>query len=151
MPPKPVVFTRSEFFTQYNSLQNQYSFFMMALNASAIAYASGRVLDRTLSWTVVFLGVAVVCWGYSFLCGMVFNQNKKTMLLRELELLDEYDELLGGENINQTILDLKKDALQLNEQSSRYYNTMNIAMLAGMAAFLVWVVVEAFINTKHIG
>ena len=58
-----------EIHRQHRTGQEKYTYFLLAVTASAIAFAVQKTSGLKLTWSMVPLGLAVVLWGLSFYFG----------------------------------------------------------------------------------
>ena len=54
---------------QLAEAQTKYTYFLLAIAASAIALVIQRTTGRPINWNMVPLGLAVICWAGSFFAG----------------------------------------------------------------------------------
>jgi uncharacterized membrane protein len=144
---KESLFPRSSFFEEFNTLQNQYTYFIMAIDASAIAYSVQKIDQRVFAWSLLPLGLALIFWGISFFSGLRFNQCKKEISVLELENLDLIDEEKETSALNSKKDKLLNQAKQIQTKMYRYYNFMNYGLMGGIILFVVWTLIEMGIRT----
>jgi hypothetical protein len=58
-----------ELWRQHRTGQDKYTYFLLAVSASAIAFAVQKTDGLKLSIDLYLAGAAVFCWGLSFYCG----------------------------------------------------------------------------------
>ena len=58
-----------ELHKQHREGQSKYTFFLLAVVASALAFAVQKTSGEKLTWSMVPLGLATLSWGLSFYCG----------------------------------------------------------------------------------
>src|SRR6266566_1836679 len=58
-----------ELFRLHRDEQSKYVYFILAAAAGGIALAVRVTAEATLHWSLIPLGVAVLCWGLSFVHG----------------------------------------------------------------------------------
>ena len=54
---------------QLSEAQSKYTYFLLAVSASAIALVVQRTTGQSLNWNMIPLGLAVACWAGSFFAG----------------------------------------------------------------------------------
>ena len=58
-----------ELHKQHREGQSKYTYFLLAVAASAVAFAVQKTTGMKLSWSMTPLGLAAISWGFSFYCG----------------------------------------------------------------------------------
>ena len=60
---------RLELFRQHRTGQQKYDYFLMALAGAAIAFSVQQTVNTSLSWYLLLLATAVICWCVSIFSG----------------------------------------------------------------------------------
>lgn len=55
-----------EVYKQYRTVQDKYTYFLLAVAASCVALCVQRTTGMTLQWSMVLIVIAVICWVVSF-------------------------------------------------------------------------------------
>lgn len=58
-----------ELHKQQSESQSKYTYFLLAVAASALAFSVQKTTGQKLSWSMLPLGIADLCWGLSFFLG----------------------------------------------------------------------------------
>jgi hypothetical protein len=70
----------AEVYKQHREVQNQYTFCLLAASGAAIAFAVNQTQNAVISWSMIPLGAAVLCWGISFYCGCCYLNYAESVL-----------------------------------------------------------------------
>lgn len=145
--------SKQEFFNQFNSGQNQYTYFIMAIDASGIAFAISRIDEKVFSCPLVLFSLSVICWAISFFAGIRFQQLKNENLLLEYKNMDIREEDFPGiagdiSLIEQESAKLKSKAEKAQNKMHLMYNLLNIFMVFGMILFVGYQIWEMAIRSK---
>ena len=132
---------RSEFFTEFNSSQNQYVYFIIGLDAAAIAYAIGKTDQRIFEWPLLPLGLAIIAWGISLYAGIQFQQLKKGGIMLEINALDMQEDISDKVKQEAKLEELMKEAKVNQGKMYKFYNLLNYLFFSGVLLFIgfsVW-------------
>ena len=137
---------------QLNDAQSKYTYFLLAVAASCIAFAVQRTTGVALSWKDAPLGVAVFCWGISFWAGCYNRKYHSTTLYANMALL----QLNDGNHPNQpthpqmvqAAMEAVAYAAERNSTSANLQGRWQFRMLiTGAIFFLLWHIIG--IATQH--
>jgi hypothetical protein len=141
-----------ELWLQHRAGQDKYTYFLLAITASAIAFAVQKTSDATFSWTLAPLGLAVLAWGGSFYCGC------KNLIWVQSALMANYNFL----QLRQGVHPQQPDHPALSEAAMRgTHSALNTNVdraqphalsqfrlaIAGALLFLAWHIVEIYART----
>lgn len=121
-------------------IAEKYVYYLLAADAACVAFAIDQGKKLTLSIAQIPLGVAVLCWGFSFFNG-----------LKQIQAFERYITL----NVIQLKLSIKNSHLghkqynELNSLDEKIYklrNKQNIYFGLGILAFLIWNIVRMYYN-----
>jgi hypothetical protein len=59
-----------EIHRQHRTGQDKYTYFLLAVTASAVAFAIQKTDDVIITYSLLPLGVAIIFWGFSFYFGV---------------------------------------------------------------------------------
>ncbi len=134
-----------EVYRQYRTSQDKFAYFILAAAGTAIGFAIHRTEGMRLSWWMIPLGVAVLCWGVSFWAGCLHLQYMASSLYANMGLL----KVQAGrhENLppNPTPQVLKiaaqgiGDAIEFNGKKTASYAWLQFrSLLVGAVFFIAW-------------
>lgn len=72
---------------QLRTAQDKYTYFLLAAAASGIGLAANQTATRILAWSMIPLGLGVICWGLGFFFGCRHLQYVNSTLYANYELL----------------------------------------------------------------
>jgi len=139
--------TKRQLATQLNDAQAKYTYFLLAVAASAIAWAIQRTTGHSLEWQMIPLGLAVLSWAGSFWCGCRNRAYFSSTLYANLALLDLQD---GSHPKTPSHPDAIQAACagvcrtaEQNSTSANFWGRLQFRLLvAGAVLFLLWHVME---------
>jgi hypothetical protein len=141
-----------ELWLQHRAGQDKYTYFLLAITASAIAFAVQKTSDSTFSWSMAPLGLAVLAWGGSFYCGCKNLIWVQTALMANYNLL----QLRGGIHpqqpdhpvLSEAAMRGVHSALSSNVDRAQSYALSQFRLaIAGALLFLGWHVIEIYVRT----
>lgn len=141
-----------ELWLQHRAGQDKYTYFLLAITASAIAFAVQKTTDAVLAWTLAPLGLAVLAWGGSFYCGC------KNMIWVQTALMANYNflQLKNGVHPQQpdhpdiagAALRGTHAAMNSNVDRAQSYAVSQFRLaIIGALLFLTWHIVEIYGRT----
>ena len=132
---------------QLSDAQSKYTYFLLAIAASAIAFAIQRTTGRNLTWGMIPLGLAVICWAFSFFSGCRNRAYFSSTLYANLALLQiqngtiPTNPLFPLEAIN-AAEGIKKAAKDNSSMANLWGHLQFRLLVAGAVFFLAWHVIE---------
>ena len=137
---------------QLNVAQDKYTYFLLAVAASAIAFATQITKESSFSYSLIPLGLAVLVWGLSFYCGCQNIRYSNTNTIANIELLNlesgEYPEFSKNPKMIQVITEGIKSAFESNSvKLCSYSNWQFRFLIIGSVMFIVWHIFEMAIRT----
>lgn len=141
-----------ELHKRHDDAHNKYTYFLLAVTASAVAFAIQKTQGLLLSWSMVPLGLAVVAWGFSFFCGT------KNLIWAHIALGANYGllQIHYGRHPNQPkdqaqlqgAIQGINSAIEHNIDKAQLYAVWQYRLLiAGAVLFIVWHVLEMALHT----
>lgn len=139
--------SKQEFFTQFNSGQNQYTYFIMAIDASGIAFALSKIDEKLFTWSLIPFFLAILAWAVSFFSGLRFQQLKNENLLLEYKNMDVRKGDFPGIGDDKALIDaesakLVSHAEKIQVKIHLMYNLLNYFMILGMIFFITYQIWE---------
>lgn len=137
---------------QLHSAQDKYTYFLLAFVAAAIAYAMKLTTGSVLSYSMIPLGFAILCWGISFLFGCRMLNYSHSNLYANGEAL----EIQRGNNPQigkhpqkiEAACEGIRQAFESNNEKISFYGKWQFRFLIiGSLLFLSWHIIEMIIRT----
>jgi hypothetical protein len=129
---------------QYKASQEKYIYFLLAVAASAIAYAMTQSKVEPLVLRQIPLGLSILSWGLSFFSGLRFMEYATNFTFQNQNYLAFKRELKNYPN-DVAFEILSKFKVKLKEKTGRqegkmrlYGNSQSTSFLAGSAFYVVW-------------
>jgi len=138
---------------QHRIGQDKYTYYLLAVTASAIAFAVHKTDASIFTYSLVPIGIAVISWCASFYCGCKNLVWVQTSVMANYTLL----QLNMGVHPNQPnspeYLEAAKQgvksALEENVNEAQNYAISQYRLLiTGAVFFLIWHIVEMVIRTN---
>ena len=126
---------------QLAEAQSKYTYFLLAVAASAIALVVQRTTGRPLNWNMIPLGLAVACWAGSFFAGCRNRAYFSSTLYANAALLQVQD----GTRPDAVVAAAQgiREAAVHNSSMANFWGHLQFRLLVlGATCFLVWHVVE---------
>jgi hypothetical protein len=139
---------RSEVWKNFREAQDKHTYFILAAAGSAIAFSVHVTLGRSLSWSMIPLGVSVAAWALSFWagCRVIAYVNSSTYANHALLEVREgsHPDLTTGHpaEIAAASEGIRK-AIEFNSAKLQFWDAWQFRLLAlGAAAFLAWHILD---------
>lgn len=141
-----------EIYKQHSTGQDKYTYFLLAVTASAIAFSVQKTTDLILTWSMLPLGGAVAAWGTSFYFGCKNLLWVQTSISANYSLLQLQKGVHPDQPNHQQLLEAAnrgvKSALESNVKNAQFYGEWQFRLLiAGAVLFLAWHVIEMILRT----
>ena len=144
---------RTEVIRRLGTVQDKLDYWLMAVAASAIAFAIHQTHGSALRWSLLPLGIAVGTWAVSFFAGcrrQSWIQAGLHTNLGRLRIEGGMDPL-AGTNPEKIALGLETLESIFDKQSSKgqcWARVQFRALVVGAVCYLLWHVVEMWITTS---
>lgn len=125
--------------------QTKYTYFLLAVAASAIALVVQRTTDRSLDFNMILLGLAVMCWAGSFFAGCRNRTSACSAIYANAELVQIQNVTDRAHPSDETITLQQKAKAVFEDYSSRanHWGHLQFRLLVcGAIVFLIWHVLE---------
>lgn len=137
---------------QLSEAQTKYTYFLLAVAASAIAFSVQRTTGATLGWWQIPLGFAVVCWAVSFFSGCRNRAYFGSTLHANTALVRIQSGAIPELHRHPDIAsDISKEFRKIAEENSsmaNFWGKMQFRLLVlGAILFLIWHVLEMANNS----
>jgi hypothetical protein len=141
---------------QLTDAQSKYTYFLLAVAASAIALAVQRTTGKTLNWNMIPLGSAVFCWAGSFFSGCRNRAYFSSTLYANAALLQIQDGTHPGVPFHPDAVKAASDgvrkAAESNSSMANFWGHMQFRLLVfGAVCFLVWHIAEMMSVVSNTG
>jgi hypothetical protein len=139
-------------YLQHRTVQDQFTYFLLATAAAALAFAVQKTLDMKFTWSMIPLAGAVGCWGLSFFFGCKHLGSLREMLWNNAEYL----QLQEGDHSRQPshpqerliAIDVMRQATYKGSARSGTYSALQFrTMILGGALFIGWHVYEMYLRS----
>lgn len=132
--------------------QEKYTYFMLAISASAIAFSVQKTELSIFDWSLFPVGVAVILWGASFYCGcrcLIWISATLGANYSLLQLSNRTHSMQPpeGEPLEAAYQGSERAMRQNSQQAGRYSIWQFRLIIAGAVAFLIWHVLEIVART----
>jgi len=132
---------------QLAEAQSKYTYFLLAVAASAIALVVQRTTGRTLDWNMIPLGLAVTCWAGSFFAGCRNRCYFSSTLYANAALLQVHDgthpDVSSNPDIVASAAQGVREAAEHNSSMANFWGHLQFRLLViGAVCFMVWHVIE---------
>jgi len=138
---------------QVTEANAKYSYFLMAVAASAIGLCVSRTTGRHLEWTMLPLGAAVFAWGLSFFFGCLNRQRYTSTLMANHHLLQVMkNPVQTHDPEHDAKITSFRDSFETLKTNARWSNIWATAqfwlLVVGAVLFLLWHVLEMKATVK---
>jgi hypothetical protein len=132
--------------SQLAESQSKYTYFLLAAAASAIALVVKRTAGTTLNLQMIPLGLAVVCWGWSFFSGCRNRAYFNSTLYANAALLKiqngNHPEVPNHLEYIEAACNGVRSAAENNSSKANFWGHMQFrSLVTGAIFFLIWHVI----------
>ena len=132
---------------QLAEAQSKYIYFLLAVAASAIALSVQRTTGSALSWKMLPLGIAVLCWSWSFFSGCRNRAYFSSTLYANAALLQiqngTHPEIPHHPDYVAAAAEGVRSAAENNSSMANFWGHMQFrSLVSGAIFFLIWHVIE---------
>jgi hypothetical protein len=137
---------RKELREIFRSAQHKYVYYLVAIDVSALGFASYNTMGNSLEWHHIPLGIAVLCWLISAYNGLRFITTGIGAFYDQHEVLALVDK--AEEHLKKFTFDKGMERLnELYETKEHTLTKCKWFLFGGVAAFIAWRVVDmALVN-----
>jgi len=141
-----------EVYRQFRTSQEKYIYFLLAADASAIAYALNRAEGRSLSLFLIPWGIALLFWGLSFYFGCMHIMYLTSNLFANVNLIEvqqgEHPDAGQHPQVINAAAKGIQSAMEYNDDKATLFGRLNfILFIAGVIAYIVWQVLIMYLST----
>jgi hypothetical protein len=132
---------------QLTEAQSKYTYFLLAIAASAIALVVQRTTGKALNWNMFPLALAVVCWAGSFFAGCRNRAYFSSTLYANAALLQIQDgthpNISPHPDVVRAASEGVREAAENNSSMANSWGHWQFRLLVlGAVFFLVWHIIE---------
>ncbi len=138
---------------QHRQEASKYTYFLITLSVTAIAFSVQKTLDEPLLLRQIPLGLAVLSWAISVLLGFVYLQRRQDILATNnayfeaikgnlLETGNDQAKIQASAKIIWEILEEK------SEKASKFYIWQFRLFILGIVLFVIWHLIEMAERSK---
>lgn len=137
---------------QLSVSQGKYTYFLLAVAASAIAFSTQVTKESVLTLSLISLGLAVLSWGLIFYCGCQYIRYSNSNTIANIDLLrveaGEHPDVQSNPQSIQAASEGIRSAFESNTEKLCSYNNWQFRFISiGAVLFIVWHLIEMAIRT----
>lgn len=141
-----------QFHKQHSIGQERYTYFLLAVTASAVAFAVQKTGGLKITYSLIPLGAAIFLWGISFYCGVKNINWVQASTAANYSLLQLEKGVHSDQPDDPTVFEAAKrgiaSALQSNIKKAEFHGKLQFRLLiAGAVLFLSWHILEMVLRT----
>lgn len=136
-----------ELYKQHQTSQDKYTYFLLAAAGAAIGFAVQKTEGLHLSWWLLPVGLAIVCWGISFYYGCKNVNWVQTTIYANYSLLQlkagVHPEQPPHPQLTEAAIAGVRNAIATNAANAQFFGIWQFRMLiAGAIFFIGWRLLE---------
>ena len=132
----------------FRSQQQKYVYYIIALSVTSIGFSIFQTMNEPLKNTQIPLGIAILSWGISIFCGLLFMRYIISSLYTNIEYIDivknTHPDVTNNTQKDAIIKGIKQ-AIQSNSRKTvKLFNYQNYLFYFGVVMFIVWRIIEMY-------
>lgn len=136
-----------ELHKEFRDKQEKYAYYLVALCVASIGFSVTQTTGQTLKWIQLPLGLAILSWGISIICGLRFIGLIVSSIYRNsiyLDMVQGKDDISGRDphKIEIGVKVYREGSEKMNKKSTLLYTFQEGLFFLGILLFIVWRVVE---------
>lgn len=124
---------------------DKYVYFLLAAAGASIGFAVQKVENRQFTYSLIPLGISVLCWGISFYFGSNCLKNKNRATEANLHTLTQYD-IRKSYSIDDQIKSINLFSDYMTKSKRFNIHQFNF-LIAGVILYVFWAILEMYIRT----
>lgn len=136
-----------ELHKEFREKQEKYAYYLVALCVASIGFSVTQTTGQPLKWIQLPLGLAVLFWGISIICGLKFIGLIVFSIYRNsayMDMVQGRDDIAGT---NPHYIEIGKEVFRkgtekLSKNSIALYNWQERLFYLGILFFIVWRIIE---------
>jgi len=139
-----------ELYKQHRTVQDKYTYFLLASVGAAIAFALSQTQGIGLSISQIPLAASVVLWGASFFCGCMKIHSLNKAIMANADQLKAQRNGFDGETDDKAILPLlpmsfRKKAEHSSILVNNYGTSQFYLFVLGVLFYIMWHILEMYL------
>lgn len=127
--------------------QTKYTYFLLAVAASAIALVVRRTTGSSLDWNMLLLGASVLFWAISFFAGCRSRTYYSSSIFGNLELIKlksgKHSQVQNNERLVEAGVHAIRETFKKNQSKLSFWAKIQFRLLVlGAIFFLTWHIIE---------
>ena len=144
--------TKEILFNQLRTIQDKFTYFLLAVAGSAIAFSIQEITDKDYSQSLIPLGIAILSWGVSFYYGCCNIRYVASSMYANYELIRVQNGEHSNLNSNPSLIEAAsagiKEAIHINAEKVGKYSTRQFQILILGAIFYIgWQILEMYLRS----
>jgi hypothetical protein len=135
-----------ELYKQHHASQDKYTYFLLAAAGAAIGFAVQKTEGLCLTWWLLPVGLAIVCWGISFYSGCKNLTCAQNAIYANHHFLQLNDSIPSGQPTPQSAniaISTTSQAMTKNLKEAQFFAIWQFRMLiVGVVFFIGWRLLE---------
>lgn len=134
-----------------SDMRAKYVYFLLAAVGASIGFAVTQSKDVRFDAWALPLGVAIVLWALSFICGCAYLNNSTRLFMQSFQLMS-----LGGSSIfdqsnrrADKMRELRDVGLKITSKADVLYGFQFICFVGGAVSFILWHVLAIWLRTAE--
>lgn len=123
---------------EYRRIQLQYINYLIALSVTCIGFAVYNTRNEWLDYHHIFVGIAVILWGYSVHNGFTYVRRYLTILYGNKEYFEHID-------TKPSLADAIKEKVEKNvETTKKYFNRQTYSFYVGIVFYIMYHILSMY-------
>ena len=130
------------------SAKDKYTYFLLAVSASAIAFTITQTKTSLLSWVLLPLALSVISWGASFYFGCKCAQKFQLLLQDSAYLYESEGSMNNMPETEEQIIEILGESYSENLVSTKTASKLQFwFLISGGILFLIWHVTKIILRS----
>jgi|GEM_PF-849051 hypothetical protein len=146
---------KNQIANEHRNLQSKYIYYLIALAVACVGYSIHSSANDILATRHIILGMAVLAWIASVVCGLIFLKYALSMLYDNFTLFrirDGEEELTGSDPYKiQVGIEAVKELIEEKQKSSmRFARWQEYLLGLGGLSYLGWHIISMLANSSSV-
>jgi hypothetical protein len=144
--------TEIEIARALREVQTKHVYFLLTAAGAGVALAVNQTQGSGLTWSLLPLAIAVVCWGLSFVCGCWYVRGLASGLYGNSSLLEvqsgRHPMIGANPHKAQVVTAAIADALEeASQRGGRYFRCQFRLLATGAVLYVAWRILGMYLRT----